>query len=298
MPGAKPLDRLLLARRLAAGLSEEAVAAAAGRPVAAIRALRDEPDFAELVASWRDLLRRPPAARDARLLDLAYAVLEDGLARGDMAVAAFVLREELRRRRAAATLAASLGRLIAQDLARARAAAAAEAAPGTDESPEPAAPGPAAGGAADPADRLVWRALAGLRRRMIEEHRLSWRAAPPPAAEPAPTAPDPAPEPAAGPAPGSPDTAPPPAPARRALPRLLGPEKAAPPALRETLPAAELLGRILAATPAPPQGFAQNLAAALVRLPPARLDLLQGCPPAAVARLLTAPPSPAMPEGP
>jgi hypothetical protein len=311
-----PLDRMVAARRLAAGLSIEAVARAAKRPVEQLRELQWEPGFSELVDGWAELMAREQVARHRRLLQLAQAVLEDGVNAGDSRVAIFVIREDLRKRQATETLARSVGRLIARDLARAETeaeAAAGEPEPGAEDSaPEVAAgePAPAERKAArapvDPADRMVWQAGAYLRRRMIEEH-LLWcmdarhaererrRAGVP---EVAPAEPEPEgrrPDPAAmaalfgDAASGAP---------------VLAPESP----LRHTLLAAKVFGLILSQTPEPTPAFEESLSAALVRLPREKLDILATFSPAAMARLLRmadglpeaagATPTAAMPEGP
>jgi hypothetical protein len=334
-PKPPPLDRVVAARRLAAGMSVDAVARACRRPVEAIRELAWDDGFRELVDGWGGLMALEPAALEERLRLLAHAVLEDGIGRGEAEVAIFVVREEIRKREAIATLAGSVGKLIVRDLARAEAeraaeldargpgageadasgaAAVAECAPdraGAETAPaQPAVPR----APVDPCDRIVWRAAATLRRRLFHEHLLWWRdgrereqAQRREAFEAARAAADAPPE-----APSEP----PPEPQRVApalLASLLGdategsPPSPAPGSLGTSVLAGKLLARIVAQTPDPTPAFEESLAAALARLPRGKLEILATFDAAAVRRLMRmaddlprapAPTSAAVPEGP
>jgi hypothetical protein len=281
-------------------MSLEAVAAAARRPVAELRELSWDDGFRELVEGWGALMALAPAAREARLLRLAHVVLEDGLAAGDARVAIFVVRCELRRQQAVASLAHGVGRLIARDLARAAAdetaredaaadpvPAEATAEPGA-EAGEPAAAQPRAPRPVDPADRLAWQAGAYLRRQLLEEHLLGWRAARAAGGTGRPG------DPAAAP-PQAADAEPPPEAPRIApamLAALLGdategaPPSPAPESVRTAILAGRLFGRIVAQTADPTPAFQESLAAALVRLPRDKLEILASFGPQAVRRLM------------
>ena len=76
--------------RLASGLPAATVARAEGVPEAEVESLLAEPDFADLLAAYRNLAALPREERAARLAKLAWHVLELALADGDVRAAIFV----------------------------------------------------------------------------------------------------------------------------------------------------------------------------------------------------------------
>jgi len=106
-------SRLRLGMRLARGVGTGAVARAEGVPKVEVDRLIEEPDFAGLIAAYRDLAALPEADRLARLTALAFDVLELALTDGDPMVAVFVIEEAHAGRNPARTLAEGVERAFA-----------------------------------------------------------------------------------------------------------------------------------------------------------------------------------------
>jgi hypothetical protein len=190
--------RLLLARRLAAGLPPWAVAKGSNLPAEAMEGLLVEQGFAELIGSMAELMAMDEEARLAKLFRLADQIIIGALQRLDLNAALFMRREQKLGRKPGRTLARGLNRTIEQEMARAgRLQAEIDAGKLTPSmpAPEPAAP-PAAEPAAGPGtlqaaaaavaaaaamrpdrhlhpvDALIWRKAGSLRREVLDEQLL------------------------------------------------------------------------------------------------------------------------------
>ena len=96
---------LRVAQRFAFGLAKPAVARAEGTDEAAIEALLAQDGFAEVIASWRDILDESSPEFMARLEKLCRIALTNALAEWDVGTALFAQRELGQGRDPAKTLA-------------------------------------------------------------------------------------------------------------------------------------------------------------------------------------------------
>ena len=147
---------LRVAQRFAFGLAKPAVARAEGTDEAAIDALLAQDGFAEVIASWHDILDESSPEFMARLEKLCRIALTNALAEWDVGAALFAQRE------------LGQGRDPAQTLAR-RVRAQAKRTPAPPRAPEPPGPPPLPNPAYDPLDALVQRSAAGLRQAVVLE---------------------------------------------------------------------------------------------------------------------------------
>ena len=135
---------LRVAQRFAFGLTKPAVARAEGTDEAAIDALLAQDGFAEVIASWQDILDESSPEFMARLEKLCRIALTNALAEWDVGAALFAQRE------------LSQGRDPAKTLAR-RVRAQAKRTPAPPRAPEPPGPPPLPNPGYDPLDALVQR---------------------------------------------------------------------------------------------------------------------------------------------
>jgi hypothetical protein len=140
-------------------------------PTAEVKALLTQPDFQQLVETCREFDAMPADERLAMLEHLALTVLEHALARGDVRVALFFLRERRQGRNPARTLAT-----------RVLAAPRASAAPAT---PPPSGAGTGGRGSRDPSVDAASKGAASACDELAAERTARAAAV---AAEPAPTA--------------------------------------------------------------------------------------------------------------
>ena len=96
---------LRVAQRFAFGLDKPAVARAEGTDEAAIEALLAQDGFAEVIASWHDILDESSPAFMARLEKLCRLALTNALLEWDVGAALFAQRELTQGRDPAQTLA-------------------------------------------------------------------------------------------------------------------------------------------------------------------------------------------------
>ena len=96
---------LRVAQRFAFGLAKPAVARAEGTDEAAIDALLAQDGFAEVIASWHDILDESSPAFMARLEKLCRLALTNALLEWDVGAALFAQRELAQGRDPARTLA-------------------------------------------------------------------------------------------------------------------------------------------------------------------------------------------------
>ena len=148
---------LRVAQRFAFGLDKPAVARAEGTDEAAIDALLAQDGFAEVIASWHDILDESSPEFMARLEKLCRIALTNALAEWDVGAALFAQRE------------LTQGRDPAQTLAR-RVRAQAKRTPAPPRAPEPPGPPPLPNPNYDPLDALVQRSASGLRQAVVLEH--------------------------------------------------------------------------------------------------------------------------------
>jgi hypothetical protein len=150
---------LRVAQRFALGLAKPAVARAEGTDESAIDALLAQDGFAEIVASWQEILDESSPEFMARLEGLCRIALTNALSEWDVGAALFARREMNQGRDPARTLAK---RVQAQACRSAALPPVREPAPpGPPQPPNPAY---------DPLDALVARSTAGLRRAVVLEN--------------------------------------------------------------------------------------------------------------------------------
>ena len=147
---------LRVAQRFAFGLDKPAVARAEGTDEAAIDALLAQDGFAEVIASWHDILDESSPAFMARLEKLCRLALTNALLEWDVGAALFAQRE------------LTQGRDPAQTLAR-RVRAQAKRTPAPPRAPAPPGPPPLPNPGYDPLDALVQRSACGLRQAVVLE---------------------------------------------------------------------------------------------------------------------------------
>lgn len=147
---------LRVAQRFAFGLDKPAVARAEGTDEAAIDALLAQDGFAEVIASWHDILDESSPAFMARLEKLCRIALTNALMEWDVGAALFAQRE------------INQGRDPAQTLAK-RVRAQAKRTPAPPRAPEPPRRPPLPNPNYDPLDALVQRSASGLRQAVVLE---------------------------------------------------------------------------------------------------------------------------------
>ena len=147
---------LRVAQRFAFGLDQPAVARAEGTDEAAIEALLAQDGFAEVIASWHDILAESSPAFMARLEKLCRLALTNALLEWDVGAALFAQRE------------LTQGRDPAETLAK-RVRAQAQRTPAPPRAPEPPRPPPLPNPDYDPLDALVQRSACGLRQAVVLE---------------------------------------------------------------------------------------------------------------------------------
>src|SRR4051794_27765989 len=153
-----------IAHLAAGGHSAAAIAAIEGAEPEQIEGLLGDEPFARLVHAYEVLEARPPEERRAELVRIARFLIDEAIGLGHVRVAFFVVREELRGRDAAETVA---DKLIAQ---RAKAAEPPPPAPFPEDTPSPTARRPHL--PAHPADRMAQPACAQLLRALLHAFRL------------------------------------------------------------------------------------------------------------------------------